>query len=335
VSCLLARRDRVGCREEVPKGTRELYDSELKGHLVPAFGNLELSSVTAARVRTWNAAIAQRTPVTAANCYRLLRTILATAVEDGKLPVNPCTIKRAGLERSPERKIPTLEQVDTLAAALPERYRALIYTIAQAGLRFGECSALTRERVDLARCSIAVTEQARRVSGQGRIIGPPKSDAGNRTVAIPGALVVVLDDQLARFVGPEMSALVFSGEHGGPLERSNWSSQFAKARRVAGLDGLRSHDLRHPAGTMAAQTGATTRELMARLGHSSPRAALIYQHATEERDHTIAAGLDALIAAKSKPAAPSLGRQSAAHAEILRARFAHGGAFVVAGPERK
>jgi len=86
---------------------------------------------------------------------------------------------------------------------------------------------------------------------------------------------------------------------------------------------------------MAAQTGATTRELMARLGHSSPRAALIYQHATEERDHTIAAGLDALIAAKSKPAAPSLGRQSAPHAEILRARFAHGGAFVVAGPERK
>jgi len=57
---------------------------------------------------------------------------------------------------------------------------------------------------------------------------------------------------------------------------------------------------------MAAQTGATTRELMARLGHSSPRAALIYQHATEERDHTIAAGLDGLIAAKSKPAAPPL-----------------------------
>jgi hypothetical protein len=48
-------------------------------------------------------------------------------------------------------------------------------------------------------------------------------------------------------------------------------------------------------GTMAARTGATTRELMARRGHSSPRAALIYQHATAERDHLIAAGLDVLI----------------------------------------
>jgi hypothetical protein len=47
---------------------------------------------------------------------------------------------------------------------------------------------------------------------------------------------------------------------------------------------------------MAARTGATTAELMARLGHSTPRAALIYQHATAERDHAIASGLDALVA---------------------------------------
>jgi integrase len=240
--------------------------------------------------------MAQRAPVTAAKCYRLLRTILATAVEDGQLSVNPCTIKRAGLERSPERKIPTLEQVDLLAAALPERYRALIYTAAFAGLRFGECSALTRERIDLVDRTIAVTEQAHRVSGHGRIIGLPKSEAGKRTVAIPGALVAVLDDHLARFVGPEPTALVFVGEHGAPLERSNWSNRFAGARKAAGLDATRFHDLRHLAGTMAARTGATTRELMARLGHSSPRAALIYQHATAERDHLIAAGLDVLIA---------------------------------------
>jgi hypothetical protein len=58
--------------------------SELEGHLVLTFGKLELSSVTTARVRSWNAAIAQRTPVTAAKCYRLLRTVLVIAVEDGK-----------------------------------------------------------------------------------------------------------------------------------------------------------------------------------------------------------------------------------------------------------
>jgi Phage integrase family len=60
--------------------------------------------------------------------------------------------------------------------------------------------------------------------------------------------------------------------------------------------GLRFHDLRHTAGTLAARTGATAKELMARLGHSSSRAAMIYQHAAAERDRLIAEGLDAMIA---------------------------------------
>jgi hypothetical protein len=62
------------------------------------------------------------------------------------------------------------------------------------------------------------------------------------------------------------------------------------------LAGLRFHDLRHAAGTPAARTGATAKELMARLGHSSSRAAMIYQHAAEERDRLIAERLDAMIA---------------------------------------
>ena len=58
---------------------------------------------------------------------------------------------------------------------------------------------------------------------------------------------------------------------------------------------LRFHDLRHLAATLAATTGATTKELMARMGHSSPRAALIYQHALADRDQAIAEALSALV----------------------------------------
>jgi integrase len=137
------------------------------------------------------------------------------------------------------------------------------------------------------------------------VLGESKSDAGRRTVAIPRVLVSVLDDHLARFVCPEADALVFVGDRGGPLERSNWSACFGLARQATGLEELRFHDLRHFAGTMAAQTGATTREPMSRLGHSSPRAALRYQHATSERDVAIAEGLDDLVAdAHRAPLAP-------------------------------
>ena len=60
--------------------------------------------------------------------------------------------------------------------------------------------------------------------------------------------------------------------------------------------GLHLHDLRHTGNNLAAASGASTRELMHRMGHSSMRAALIYQHATSERDREIAEGMDKRIA---------------------------------------
>ncbi|MGW6895380.1 hypothetical protein [Streptomyces sp. NBC_01718] len=73
----------------------------------------------------------------------------------------------------------------------------------------------------------------------------------------------------------------------------------------AGLGDVHLHDLRHTGNTLLAATGgATTRELMQRTGHSSVRAALIYQHLVDGRDHAIAAHVDEQIK-KVRPAEPS------------------------------
>ncbi len=88
-----------------------------------------------------------------------------------------------------------------------------------------------------------------------------------------------------------------AGDKGAPITTQHWSKKFRAAADSAGAEGLHFHDLRHLAGTLAATTGASTRELMARLGHSTPRASLIYQHATEQRDRQIAAGIDAILEA--------------------------------------
>jgi Phage integrase family len=63
---------------------------------------------------------------------------------------------------------------------------------------------------------------------------------------------------------------------------------FDKARAAAGRPDLHFHDLRHTGAVLAAQTGATLAELMARLGHSTPGAAMRYQHAAADRDRAIA-----------------------------------------------
>ena len=89
----------------------------------------------------------------------------------------------------------------------------------------------------------------------------------------------------------------FVGPAGGPLRRSNWSKVWHAATADLGLEHLHFHDLRHTGNTLAAATGASTKELMSRMGHSSSRAALIYQHATAERELAIAQRLNDMVLA--------------------------------------
>ena len=98
--------------------------------------------------------------------------------------------------------------------------------------------------------------------------------------------------------GPD--GLVFPAERGGPIRRSNFTRRvWIPATRAAGVEGLRFHDLRHTAATLAVAAGASTRELMVRMGHSSSAAALRYQHVMAGRDAGIAAALDELVQAAS------------------------------------
>src|SRR6202012_5548191 len=97
-----------------------------------------------------------------------------------------------------------------------------------------------------------------------------------------------IKDHLERFVGSDKEDLLFPAAHGGHLPPATLYRQFYKARSKANRDDLRWHDLRHSGAVLAAATGATLAELMARLGHSTPAAAMRYQHAAQGRDRQIA-----------------------------------------------
>jgi integrase len=171
----------------------------------------------------------------------------------------------------------------------------MVVLAAWSGLRWGELAALSRKRVDRLHGVVHVEESMIQLSGGKRFIGPPKSAAGRRTVAIPPHIWPVIDEHLATYVGASADALVFTKESGVSLDRANFYTVWRRATRRAGIADYRFHDLRHLAATLAAVSGATTRELMHRIGHSSFRAALIYQHATEDRDHAIAEAMSQLV----------------------------------------
>jgi len=293
----------LATRPNLRPRTIDLYQRLLERHILPALGHHTLGTLTSATVRQWHASLVRGShsgSLTPAKCYRLLRTILNTALADGLIARNPCTIVGAGVERSVERPVATLEQVWALADAVEPRFRALVLTAAFAGLRFGELAGLTRGCVDVAEGTVTVAQSLVERDDGSLSIGPPKSEAGRRTFAVPDVLVPELVAHLERFVGPGDDALVFVGSKGARLRRANWSAIWKDATKKVGVEGLRLHDLRHTCNTLTAATGASTRELMHRMGHASARAALRYQHATRDRDVVIAAALNELISPSAK-----------------------------------
>jgi integrase len=124
----------------------------------------------------------------------------------------------------------------------------------------------------------------------GRIIdGPPKSKAGRRVVGIPEAIAVELRRHMRKWSQRGADGRVFTSATGGPLRRSNFAQrQWRPALRKVGLEGLHFHDLRHAGASWVAETGVGLRDLMEHLGHSTPAAALVYQHAARDRAQRIA-----------------------------------------------
>jgi integrase len=283
--------------------TLTLYEGLLRLHIAPHLGGIDLVTLTPARVRQWRKDLLDGGlgEVTVAKCYRLLRSILNTAVEDDELiRRNPCRIKGAGRESSAERPVATPAQVQALAAAMPSRWRALVLLAVASSLRWGELMALTRADVDVKARTVRV---ARSLSDdRGRMtLGPTKSEAGKRTVAIPAGVVPVLKAHLRELSEKGAAGRVFVGAKGATLRRTNFQAMWVKAVKAAGLpEGFRFHDLRHTGNTWAAGSGANLRELMERMGHSSERAALIYLHAASEGHRRIADGIDRMLSGEEE-----------------------------------
>lgn len=277
--------------------TRERYEFALRLHILPAFAHVPIGQLREAAVRKWRSDLLAAGSGTAsvAKAYRLLHAILTTAVEDGLIRRNPCHIKGAGNDGSVERPILTVDQVLTVAEAVPGRYRMLVLLATFTSLRFGELAALRRSDIDIDAGFLWVRRSQAELSNGRLILKEPKTAAGRRRVAIPTALLEELVAHLAAFSGPASDGLVFVGPKTGRLRRQNFRTVWVHSRAQLNVPPVHFHDLRHTGNVLAAEGGATIKELMERMGHASPRAAMIYQHVAIDRDRRIAEALSLRI----------------------------------------
>jgi integrase len=277
-------------RELKPR-TRAHYRNLLDNVIEPTLGGLRLTRLSPDKVRAWYSHLDPSTPTLRAHAYGLLRTIYATAFADELVAANPCRIRGAGSSKTRHQTtVATLPELTIMVEAMPARYRAMVLLAAWCALRFGELAELRRGDVDVEGRLVRVRRGVARVGGV-VFIGDPKSDAGRRDVSIPPHLMPALVAHMEQHVGAAPGALLFPARHGGTMAPSSLQKVWYPARAAAGRPDLRFHDLRHTGGTLAAATGATLADLMSRLGHSTPAAAMIYQHAVAGRDRDIADAL--------------------------------------------
>ncbi|MFF0658486.1 tyrosine-type recombinase/integrase [Micromonospora tulbaghiae] len=234
-----AERWRASRNDELTTRARDA--SILRTHVLPRWSDVPLSRIDHLAVQSWVTELGgRRAPATVAECFRLLSSILRAAVRDRLIGVNPCEGVKVPSRRKKDTDGHVLTRADLtgrLLPAVPDRYRALVALAGGTGLRWGECTGLRWESLDLDAKAVHVVRVAVEVAGTVTVKPYPKSRAGRRTVPVPDFAVDLLAAHRNAFPsGPRGE--VFTNSSAGPLRRTLFRARVWRPSLVrAGLLG--------------------------------------------------------------------------------------------------
>jgi integrase len=264
-----------GCK---PSTLRD-YRSNLEAHLLPAFGDRGLESVTPAEIDAWRASLPGLSPRTKNKLLVVMHGVFRRAQHVWGLPTNPvASVEKYRQRSSGDIVVFSPEEVMALVrAAGSEKDAAIFLTAAFTGLRRGELLALRWRDVDFAGSVVRV-----RASYAGGELTTPKSGKV-RSVPLAPEVARALAEIGQRRDWTSDDDLVFPGEGGDYLDGSALRRRYAAAVRRAGLRPLRFHDLRHTFGTrMIAK--ADIRRVQEWMGHADVQTTMRYLHYAPRAD---------------------------------------------------
>jgi integrase len=273
--------------------TRDRYEGILRAHIRPRWGKVRLSDVTHGEVQRWLSRL-DLAPASVRKTHRVLSQVLAYAVKDGRLAVNPASGVSMPRVQPPEKRFLTHDQVADLADACGSEYRLMVLFLGYTGLRWGEMAALRVHRLDFLRRRALVAESV--TPGQG--CDGVRADEGHerRDVPIPRFL---LEDLAQHVAAAGSDDLVFRGIRGAALRYPVFQrGAINQACEQIGIPRLTPHELRHTAASLAIASGADIKVVQQMLGHKSATMSLDqYGHLFGDRLDVVA---DAMDAARTK-----------------------------------
>lgn len=225
-----------------------------------------------------------------------LGQMFGSAIEDGLVVRNPAA--RARLPRNEERRaqpVP-LDVADAIRTNLPDWLQVAVPIGLGAGLRQGEASGLTVDRVQFLRRTLLVDRQLVDRHVPAPVLAPPKTSSSVRTIPLATFVVDALGEHLGRFPA-DAAELVLRTPAGEPVTSNAFGHQWRRACRAAGAPGLRYHDLRHTFASVLLSRGVSIKAVADWLGHASPTVTLsTYAHLMPADEEVARAVLDDALA---------------------------------------
>ena len=228
----------------------------VKHRIKPKLGKLKIHELTRARIKEWHHGI-RETPYEANRALAYLSKMMSLAAHDWDLlPGNPCI----GLKRFPEHKRERFlseEELSILGGALkqaeqdgivPNTFASALRLLSFTGCRMSEILNLCWEDLQ----------------DDGSAICLADAKTGPRIVPLAGVAQQIFDriERSGQYVFPAIG-----GDR--PMTRHTFHRYWTRVKTLSGLTGIRPHDLRHTAGTYAAQAGFNAFNVRDFLGHRS------------------------------------------------------------------
>jgi integrase len=185
-------------------------ETMLRRHVYPHLGEKRLGSVLPSDIQSLIKQLSlSLAPTTVGVVHRILVGIFKAAVRDRRIVASPCEGTKLPKVHRQRIEPMTIEAVEALTEAMPERYRALVTLAAGTGLRQGEIFGLTVDRIDFLRRQLTVDRQLVTLPDRGPYLAPPKTQASVRVVPLPQ---VVVDAMAARLAHWPTDGFIFTTE---------------------------------------------------------------------------------------------------------------------------
>jgi len=286
--------------------TRAGYQSYLRIHFVPFFGRMPLSRIMPSTVQEWVSLAVEQglSPCSISKYHVMLHAVFARAVRDRILAFNPCEATELPKIVTKKSRILTPEEFASVLAAVPDRFKVLVLTAVETGLRWGELVALRPRHIDFLRRTLTVEETIVEVTrkdsptGERMVAKPYPKDDESRTLRISQTLLDAIARRIAT-LGLARDDLLFPSREiagGTPLSRATFNSRYWRpAVTKAGIDfPLRMHDLRHAHASWLLAGGADLKTVMERMGHSQIMTTQKYLHTLPDADDKALAAFEAV-----------------------------------------